>query len=103
MKKAILAVAAAATLAVGTLSVPTAADARCHGCGVAAGVIGGLAAGAIIGCAIANCASARRLRGLRGLRRAYPYECHRGYWARKRLYNRYDEFVGWSRPHFVCR
>ena len=54
MKKAILAVAAAATIAAGTLSVPTAAEARCHGCGIAAGVIGGLAAGAIIGGAIAN-------------------------------------------------
>ena len=30
------------------------AQARCHGCGVAAGVVGGLAAGAIIGSAIAN-------------------------------------------------
>jgi hypothetical protein len=37
-----------------TVAVPTAADARCYGCGVAAGVVGGLAAGAIIGSAIAN-------------------------------------------------
>jgi BA14K-like protein len=50
MKKAILAIAAAATIAVGTLSAPTAADARCYGCAVGAGVV----AGAIIGGAIVN-------------------------------------------------
>jgi hypothetical protein len=54
MKNAILAIAAAATIAAGTLSTPTTADAGCYGCGVGAGVIGGLAAGAIIGGAIAN-------------------------------------------------
>ncbi len=54
MKKAILAMAAAATIAAGHVAVPTTAEARCHGCGVAAGVLGGLAAGAIIGGAIAS-------------------------------------------------
>ena len=49
MKKAILAIAAAATIVGGILSAPTTADAYCRGCGVGAGVIGGLAAGAIIG------------------------------------------------------
>jgi len=53
MKKVFLALATAAVLAVATLA-PTAADARCRGCGVAAGVIGGLAAGAIIGGALAG-------------------------------------------------
>lgn len=42
----------AAALSVAAL--PTSADARCDGCGVAAGVVGGLAAGAIIGSAIAG-------------------------------------------------
>jgi hypothetical protein len=51
MKKTILALAAAAMLAA---ALPSVAQARCHGCGVAAGVIGGLAAGAIIGGAIAG-------------------------------------------------
>jgi hypothetical protein len=51
MKHTIIALAAAATLAAALLSP---AQARCHGCGVAAGVVGGLAAGAIIGSAIAN-------------------------------------------------
>ena len=53
MRKSILAIATGAMLAVAALA-PTAADARCRGCGVAAGVLGGLAAGAIIGGAIAN-------------------------------------------------
>ena len=70
MKKSVLALAAAAMLAA---ALPSAAQARCHGCGVAAGVIGGLAAGAIIGGAIAG----RRPmpnRPRRRRRRAYYYE-----------------------------
>ena len=51
MKKSVLALAAAAMLAA---ALPSAAEARCHGCGVAAGVVGGLAAGAIIGSALAG-------------------------------------------------
>jgi len=51
MKHAFIALAAAGLLAA---AAPQAAQARCHGCGVAAGVVGGLAAGALIGSAIAN-------------------------------------------------
>jgi hypothetical protein len=51
MRKLVVAAAAAAMLAA---ALPSSAQARCHGCGVAAGVVGGLAAGAIIGSAIAN-------------------------------------------------
>ena len=47
----IFAIAAAALVAA---ALPSSAQARCDGCGVAAGVVGGLAAGAIIGSAIAN-------------------------------------------------
>jgi hypothetical protein len=47
-------IAVAATAAVLLAAVSTSADARCRGCAVGAGVIGGLAAGAIIGSAIAN-------------------------------------------------
>jgi len=50
MKKATLAIAAAAAIAAGTMSAPTTADAYCYGCGVGAGFV----AGAIIGGAIAN-------------------------------------------------
>jgi hypothetical protein len=51
MKLTVIALAAATMLAA---AAPQAAQADCHGCGVAAGAIGGLAAGAIIGSAIAN-------------------------------------------------
>lgn len=53
MKRTALALAAAALLAA---ALPSSAEARCHGCGVAAGVVGGLAAGAILGSALANSA-----------------------------------------------
>jgi len=51
MKNTFIALAAAGTLAA---ALPSPAQAHCVGCGVAAGVVGGLAAGAIIGGAIAS-------------------------------------------------
>lgn len=51
MKHVVIGLAAAGLLA---LAAPQTAQARCNGCGVAAGVVGGLAAGAIIGSAIAG-------------------------------------------------
>lgn len=54
MTRTLFALVAAGTIAAATVAAPTSADARCRGCGIAAGVIGGLAAGAIIGSAIAN-------------------------------------------------
>lgn len=46
--------AALAIAAVGMTAAPQKAEAGCYGCAVGAGVIGGLAAGAIIGSAIAH-------------------------------------------------
>ena len=51
MKTTILALGAAALLAA---ALPNAAEARCRGCGVAAGVVGGVAVGALIGSALAR-------------------------------------------------
>jgi hypothetical protein len=51
MQRTIIALAAAALVAA---ALPSPVEARCRGCGVGAGIIGGLAAGAIIGSAIAN-------------------------------------------------
>jgi hypothetical protein len=103
MKKAILAIAAAATIAAGTLSIPTSADARCRGCAVGIGVLSGVA----IGAAIAN--SQPRYYGpapgyvvYEGYRAPYPAGCPGGYWARRPLHDRWGNFVGWSRPRFVC-
>jgi hypothetical protein len=54
MKKTQIAIASAATLTIASLAAPQPAQARCWGCAVGAGVIGGLAAGAIIGAAAAH-------------------------------------------------
>ncbi len=51
MKKISIVIAAAALVAA---ALPSPAQARCYGCGPAAAIIGGVAAGAIIGSAIAN-------------------------------------------------
>ncbi len=104
MKKAIFAVATAATLAVGSLSAPTPAEARCVGCAIGAGVV----AGAIIGGAIAN--SGPRYYGpapgyavYEGYGAPYPVACPGGYWARRPIaYNAYGEPIRWSRPRFIC-
>lgn len=107
MKKTLFALAAAATIAVGTLSAPTTADARCVGCAVGAGVIGGLAAGAIIGGAIANSqpryyAPAPGYVVYDGYGAPYPVACPGGYWARRPVHDRWGNVIGWSRPRFIC-
>lgn len=107
MKKTIFALAAAATIAAGAVSAPTAADARCRGCAVGAGVAGGLVAGAIIGGAIANSqpryyAPAPGYVVYQGYGAPYPTACPGGYWARRPLHDRWGNFVGWSRPRFIC-
>ncbi len=103
MKKTILALAAAATLAVGTLTTPQPAEARCIGCAVGLGVLGGV----IVGSAIAN--SYPRYAPAPGYvvyddyDAPYPVGCPDGYWARKPIaYNAYGEPIRWSRPRFIC-
>ena len=54
MHKALIGIAAAATLGLATVAAPSTADARCFGCAVGAGVAAGLIGGALIGGAIAN-------------------------------------------------
>ncbi|MDO8876018.1 MAG: hypothetical protein Q8M24_01420 [Pseudolabrys sp.] len=49
-----LKVIALAAVALSAVALPSTADARCRGCAVGAGVVGGLALGAIIGSSIAN-------------------------------------------------
>jgi hypothetical protein len=105
MKKTILAIAAAATVAVGTQSVPPAADARCRfNCGLAIGLGAAVVGGAII----AN--SQPRYYAPEpgyvvydGYRTRFPYDCPGGYWARKPIaFNAYGEPIRWSRPRPVC-
>lgn len=52
MTKFLTIVAASGALALASVAAPTTADARCRGCGVAAGVIGGIVTGAIIAGAV---------------------------------------------------
>ena len=54
MHKALIGLAVAATLGLATVAAPSAANARCFGCAVGVGVLGGVVAGAIVGSAIAN-------------------------------------------------
>ena len=54
MTKFLTVLAAGSAIAIASVAAPTTADARCRGCGIAAGVIGGIAAGAIIAGAASN-------------------------------------------------
>ena len=54
MHKSLIALAGAASIGLASLAAPSPANAWCVGCAVGAGIIGGVAAGAIVGSAIAN-------------------------------------------------
>jgi hypothetical protein len=109
MKKTLIALTAALTVATATMAVPTQADARDRGGAVAAGVIGGIAAAAIIGGAVANSGPSYRTYapvsgyepyGAYSGRR--PVGCEGGYWARRPIVDRYGYTVGYSKPRFFC-
>ena len=108
MKKTLLALATSAVLAVATLT-PSPADARCRGCGIAAGVLGGV----IIGGAIANATRpayaypqtyypAAGYMAYDGYYAAAPVGCPGGYWGRRPVRDAYGNVVGWSRPRYFC-
>lgn len=105
MKKAILGIAAAATIAVGTLGPATDAEARG---GRNAAIIGGVAAAAIIGGAIAANSQPRYYApapgyvAYDGYYARYPHACRGSYWARRPVYDRWGNVRGWSRPRFIC-
>ena len=94
MKKTLFALAAAATIAVGTLGTPTPAAARWHGGGIGLGILGGVVAGAIVGSAIANHDGYYRYDGYRDA----PPGC---YWART-AYRDPDGYVHYGRPRQFC-
>lgn len=56
MHKSLIALAGAAGIGLATLAAPAPANAGCFGCAVGAGILGGVAAGAIVGAAVANSA-----------------------------------------------
>jgi hypothetical protein len=94
MKKTIFALAAVATIVVGTLSAPTPADARWGGGGIGLGILGGVVAGAIIGSAIANHDGYYRYDDYRDA----PRGC---YWARQ-AWRDEDGNVHYGRPRQFC-
>jgi hypothetical protein len=100
--KTILALAAVATIAVGSVGD---AHARNNGA-VAAGILGGLAAGAIIGGAIAGSqpgyAAAPGYRAYPAYAEPGPVDCPGGYWARRPRFDPYGNFMGYSRPRYFC-
>ena len=104
MKKALIALAAVATIAVGTLGTPEPANARCRGCVVGGAILGG----ALLGAAIANpwgpvYAPAPGYVVYPGYGAPYPVGCPGGYWARRPIaFDAYGNPIRWSRARFIC-
>jgi hypothetical protein len=108
MKKTLAALAAAATVATAIAATPTPADARCWGCAVGAGVLGGFVAGAIVGNAVANSQPAYVAAPGPGYvvypAYAAPLPGPGCYWTRMPVYDMYGNVVGWrGRPVAVCQ
>lgn len=97
MKKAILALVAAAILAAATVATPSPADAQRHGWGWGPGLLG-LGAGIVIGSALATHPGyyAYEYNG------PPPVQCD-GYWGRRRVFDQYGNQIGWSEPRWFCR
>src|ERR1700730_8865286 len=107
MKTAMTAIAAAGVFALAAVSVPDDAQAGCRGCGLGLGIVGGLAAGAIIGGAVANSAYpayavAPGYAPYAGYAAPVPVACPGGYWARRPLVDHSGCGAGYSRPRFFC-
>ena len=107
MQKPITALVAVATLTAAVATMPTTSEARCFGCAVGAGVLGGVVAGAIIGSAVAAPRPAYVVAPAPGYV-AYPayaaaVPAPGCYWTRQPVYNVNGNVVGWrGRPVAVC-
>ena len=109
MMKSITTLTAAATVAAALLAAPTDANAqRRWGPAVGLGILGGVAAGAIVGSAIANSYGPAYVvqpgyAVYPGYAAGAPVGCPGGYWARVPVYDAYGNVVGWrGRPRFFC-
>ena len=104
MMKTLTTLTAAATLAVALTAAPTDAFAQRRGLGI----LGGVAAGAIIGGAIANSYGPAYVvqPGYAPYPAYYagpPVGCPGGYWARVPVVDPYGNVVGWrGRPRYFC-
>ena len=111
MKKALIALLAVGTLAAAVVSVPAPAQARNEGA-IAAGVIGGLAVGAMVGSSMSRPVHAYPAYAppptpgyvvYESYRAPYPVSCPGGYWARRPVaFDAYGSPIAWSKPRFVC-
>src|SRR3954462_1332465 len=108
MMKTLTTVTAAATLVAALAGAPTDAVAQRRGAAIGLGILGGVAAGAIIGGAIANSyGPAYVVQPGYVPYSAYeagpPVGCPGGYWARVPVYDPYGNVVGYrGRPRFFC-
>ena len=107
MKKTFIALAAAASLGLATMSAPTTAEARCWGFGCAVAVGLGVATGVAVGTAIARStypeyAPVAGYVAYPAYAGAVPVACPGGYWARRPLVDPYGRVVGYSAPRFFC-
>ena len=108
MMKTLTTLTAAATIAVALTAAPTDAFAQRRGAAIGLGILGGIAAGAIVGGAIANSYGPGYV-----VQPGYvpygayeagpPVGCPGGYWARVPVYDPYGNVVGWrGRPQYFC-
>ena len=112
MMKTLTTFTAAATVAAALLAAPTDANAQWRrgwgGPAVGLGILGGVAAGAIVGSAIANSyGPAYVVQPGYVAYPAYaggpPVGCPGGYWARVPVYDGYGNVIGWrGRPRYFC-
>jgi hypothetical protein len=109
MMKTLTTLTAAATVAAALLAAPSDANAqRRWGPAVGLGILGGVAAGAIVGSAIANSYGPAYVvqPGYAPYPAYYagpPVGCPGGYWARVPVMDPYGNVIGWrGRPRFFC-
>jgi len=108
MMKTLTTLTAAAAIAVALTAAPTDAFAQRRGAAIGLGILGGVAAGAIIGGAIANSYGPGYVvqpgyAAYPGYYAAAPVGCPGGYWARVPVYDPYGNVVGYrGRPRYFC-
>jgi hypothetical protein len=109
MMKTLTTLTAAATIAVALTAMPSDAFAqRRWGPAVGLGILGGVAAGAIVGSAIANSYGPAYVVQpgyveAPGYYAAAPVGCPGGYWARVPVVDPYGNVVGYrGRPRYFC-
>ena len=108
MMKTLTTLTAAATIAAALTVAPTDAFAQRRGAAIGLGILGGVAAGAIVGSAIANSYGPGYVvqpgyAAYPGYYGGAPVGCPGGYWARVPVYDPYGNVVGWrGKPRYFC-